>query len=91
MKLVLVEAEYGVSVLKILGFKTFPFFRWFRIRYQKKYRVLYKWYKKVIGNGFWIRFRSTFGYFGWRFCFEISGFRNFSFFPDGIGFGLEKS
>ena len=55
-----------VSVSKLLGFETFPFFRWFRIRYRKNLVS-----KKVsdsvsekfgIGKKFRIRFRSDFGY-----------------------------
>ena len=55
-----------VSVSKLLGFETFPFFGWFRIRYRKnlvskKYRIRYR--KKFgIGKKFRIRFRSDFGY-----------------------------
>ena len=30
-----IQAECDVSVSKLLGFKTFPFFRWFRFRYRK--------------------------------------------------------
>ena len=35
-------AERDVSVSKLLGFKSFPIFGLFRIRYRKKYRIRYR-------------------------------------------------
>ena len=64
-----------VSISKLLGFKMFPFFRWFWIRYQtnlvleiisdsvkKKFGVGYGIGKSWYPKKFRIRFHSDFGY-----------------------------
>ena len=69
-------SECDVSVSKLLGFETFPFFWVVSDSVSEKFGI-----EKSIGFGIeknW--YRSTFGYFGWRFGFETSRLRNFSFF-----------
>ena len=50
-----------VSVLKLLGFETFPFFRWFRIRYCKILVSDSVSEEFGIGKKFRNRFHSDFG------------------------------
>ena len=58
------EAECDVSVSKLLGFETFPFFRWFRFRYRKKFGIEKSigfgieknWYRKKVSDSVSLRF-----------------------------------
>ena len=64
-------AECDVSVSKLLGFDTFPFFGWFRIQYRKNLVL-----KKRMGFGIkkiWIRYRKNLVYKFAYNCFSTLG------------------
>ena len=48
--------------------------------------LIYIWYQNFLS----IQFRSDFGYFGWRFGFEISRFQNCSIFQMVLDSVIEK-
>ena len=100
MEIIREDAEWLFVPTRVwrFGFHFFHFLDSFGFGIEKN------WYRKTIGfsieknwyrKKIWIRFRSDFGYFGWRFGFETSRFRNFSVsklfhFLDGFGFGIER-